>query len=679
MIYKVLKKELEEITKAYSDALVVPRFPPLTSRGERKDDNMVIVDYMDIMSMDRMSDSVKKMERKQELEQRIAKLQEDYWDGNCTPPDSVYDALVEELRAIDPNNPLVTSIEHGEIKGSKKIYHAVPMLSLLKVYNFEALLKWVFSVSRSDDEKFLVQPKYDGISCHFDHGVYSTRGDGHVGEDITSVCQLLCKHDMEEGKGWKDDFLGEIVIRNSDFNGVYRGIRRPNGDTFKTQRNAVAGIVNNDDPKYYADQNAVLTLVDYEKNSFVLTKADFELKWEIVKKYLMNLDYPMDGIVVKIADPKWREEQGYTDKTPKGAIAFKFENSSAVTKLKTIDWGMGKEYITATAVFEPIVLNGVTISRAVIPMKSQSLPCVMDGDFTVDAKLKVERAGDVIPHITEVESDPTCEPIRIYECPFCHSEIEVLDSGVRCKNDKCWRKRIHRLYAALVVLGIKNVGENTVMAICQNLTDVTNVDLCWWMENIPKLEMEIASLPDFGDASAKQVLAETEKIVDTDIEKFIAALGIPNVGRSIGYMIGKRFDGIGDFLDTASIDKLSSLDGIGEVMAHRIMNWLATNDRRSFVNKLSSMFRFKDSGQAKTEGGVCKTVCFTGAMRMKRSEMERVASESGYKPVDGVTKTLDLLVVADDADMSGKGKFSKAEKYGVQIVTETNFLKMCGK
>lgn len=611
-----------------------------------------------------------------ELESKIIALRQAYWEGNCTTPDFEYDALVEKLRSVEPWNSLLTSPEHGTPSTKGKVSHKTPMLSLQKVYNKEDLMKWIDSVSRSDDEEFLVQPKYDGISCHYDHGTWSTRGDGKVGEDVSEVCRRLAVTDKDAPC---NDFYGEIVIRNSHFDSTYRNVRRENGEMFKTQRNAVAGILNTDDVDFYAKQGATLELVNYDMYSFSMKTSEADTKWEIISGIINALDYPMDGIVVKIADKEWYEKQGVTSHHPKGAMAFKFENASARTFLKDVEWGMGKEYITATAIFQPVVLNGVTVSRAVIPMKSKSLPCVMNGDFNYDAVIVVERAGDVIPHITEVSKNPVGEPFRIDKCPFCGSEIELLESGVRCTNPDCRRKKVHRLYDALVVLGMKNVGENTVTALCNKLgTDDCDINLLHWMRNFttPQAVNAISKLNGFGDSSANEIVDETNRISNTTMAKFIAALGIPNVGLSIGKAIEQKYgNSVVNFINIVTGDDLRSMDGIGDVMACRIIEWLSHGGNSAYVLNLASHFTFNEP-ERKTQQSTGKTVCFTGAMRMKRYEMQHVSIQHGYSPIDSVTKGLDLLVVADDVDMTSS-KCVKAKKYGTEIIRESDFLKMC--
>ena len=618
-----------------------------------------------------------------ELESKIISLRKAYWEGNCTTPDSEYDALVEKLRSVEPENSLLTSPEHGATSSKSKVSHKVPMLSLQKVYNKEDLMKWIESVSRSDDEEFLVQPKYDGISCHYDHGTWSTRGDGNVGEDISNVCQRMCTPERKDDSNTVslfDEFYGEIVIKKSDFDTIYKNVKRDNGETFKNTRNAVAGILNADDYSFYANQGAKLTLVEYDKYSFSMKKSEADTKWDIIKAVINGLDYPMDGIVVKIADRNWYNAQGFTSHHPKGAMAFKFENASAKTFLKGIDWGMGKEYITATAVFQPVNLGGVTVSRAYIPMKSKTLPCVMNGDYNYDAVIIVERAGDVIPHITDIMKSPFGDEFMIDKCPFCGSEIEILESGVRCKNPNCLQKKIHRLYESLVQLGIKNIGETTVSDIVRQLGgDKAGNLLYWWIDVIPRSRYFISNIEGYGDKSAQLIVDETQRICDTTIPKFIAAMGIPNVGLKIGREIERRFDSISKFIDSCTKGDLLAMDGVGEVMADRIMEWLGNDANVTDMFAIAQKMSFKNVNQTAedTAGNASQqSVCFTGAMRMKRSEMQYIARQHGYIPMDSVTRGLDILVVADDVDLTSS-KCVKAQKYGTKIIREAEFLKKC--
>lgn len=608
-----------------------------------------------------------------ELIEKITKYRDAYWNGEPIATDSEYDILIEKLRKLDKNHPLLNSIEHGNVKSSSgKIEHVTPMLSLNKVYNKEDLIKWIKSVSRTENETFFVQPKYDGISCHFNYGVYSTRGNGYVGEDITNVCIAMCNH---EPSTCNHHYYGELVIKKSDFKNIYSKIFRPDGKTFKNSRNAVAGILSTDDYMYYANQGAIITLIDYDKYSFEMKCNEANEKWDIIRGVINSLDYPMDGIVVKLADKEYGESLGCTAHHPKNAMAFKFENASAETYLKGIEWGMGKENITATAIFEPINLNGVEVTRAYVPMQSQTLPCINNGDFREFSKITVERAGDVIPHITEIKTNHLGILFKIDKCPFCGSDIEITKSAIKCINKNCRRKQVHILYEALVMLGVKNIGETTVDIICKELieTNGLEINLDNWMNFILKsnpLKL-ISNLEGFGEKSASSIIEETKMICNNDLPKFIASLGIPNVGIKIGTTLTNKFENIENIIN-ANLYEYTNIEGVGKVMSERIYHYFQNNG--DYVLKTSKHFNFEEIKNT----DILKTVCFTGSMRMPRSEMTKLAENAGFKVIDSVTKSLDVLVVADGVDLTSS-KCIKAQKYGTQIMRENDFIKFFKK
>ena len=600
------------------------------------------------------------------LEKKIRNLREAYWKGNPLVSDEDYDKMVQELKDINPFNPLLDDIETGTIPADNQIHHKKPMLSLDKIYTEEALFEWVNSIKRSPDEKFLVQPKYDGISCHLEAGVWSTRGDGHVGQNITKVCNALCRVEASEDSM---DIYGEIVIKKSDFiNHFAKNVKTVSGTPFKNSRNAVVGIITALDTDFYVKQKATLTLVDYNLYSFEVTARDFKVKWGIIKQIITNLDYPMDGIVIKLADKKYSESLGCTAHHPRGQIALKFYNQSAWTELLGVDWGMGKESITATAIFKPIELGGVTINRAVIPMISKTLPCIMKGDFSSGTKLRVERAGDVIPHIVQVETNQNEQPIKITTCPFCGNEVETVDNRVMCTNNDCFEKQVQRLYLSLVTLGIKNVGIETVRSVSKMVRKYAKVSLYGWMWcfNTPQMDFanKLGSVAGFGKTYIANLCNEVEKIKKTTYVKFFAALNIPNAGTAIAENIFKsyRFDD----LFTVSPYQLMQIEGIGNKMANRIVDYFVNYE--DTIKETMKFFEFNTN--TPTTNGT--KVCFTGAMVFQRNKMFEYARKAGFEPIDSVTKDCGLLVMADVNSTSTKAV--KARKMGIEIMTDKDFL-----
>lgn len=607
------------------------------------------------------------------LETKIINLRYAYWKGTPLVSDADYDKTVEELKAINPSNHLLHEIECDNTPIENAIVHKKPMLSLDKVYSKSDLINWINKVSRSSAEEFLIQPKYDGISCHLDNGIWSTRGDGKIGQNITAVCETICNIEKDKNSDEKD-LYGEIVIKKSDFVNHYaKNVKSVSGNPFKNSRNAVVGIITADDISFYQKQNAKLALVDYNLYSFKVKANEIDFKWEIIKSLIENLDYPMDGIVVKIADEDYSNVLGCTAHHPRGQIAFKFSNPSAWTELEDIEYGMGKEQITATAVFKPIELGGVTISRAVIPMYSKTLPCVQKGHFSKGSKLLVERAGDVIPHIIQVEFNENASPFGLNLCPFCGSYLVQKDNKVFCPNDDCYEKRIQKIYYALTTLGIKDVGLKTIREVCNFIKGVNPINLATWMEYFVHDENKVKmldSINGFGEITVNHLFAETKRISNTTEAKFFASLNIPNVGMSIAEKIFEKYNNIPELFHV-SVDELASIPNVGNIMAQRIYDYLRQNAGN--IGLLHGYFSFNQS----TANGNRQTVCFTGAMRYPRSQMEKIAHDKGFVPTSSVTRNLGCLVIAD-AEWHNQisSKCQKARKYGIKILSESDFLSL---
>lgn len=613
-----------------------------------------------------------------QLVERIVELRDAYWAGEAKVSDAEYDKLIEELRTINPNNSVLHTIETGIIHG-KTVKHIVPMLSLKKVYSKEELYAWMKSVARTNCELFLIQPKYDGISCHCDHETYSTRGDGNVGQDITEILvglRATIEFEKDANIINKPDFYGEIVIKNSDFNTVYKSIRNNAGNTFKTQRNAVAGIFGVDDYNFYANQGAKVTLVDYDKYSFPCAFKDFDLKWDMISQIITSLDYPMDGIVVKLADKNYSKVLGNTEHHPRGNIAFKFENVSKWTIMRDVVWGMGKGQITATAVFDAIEINGVKITKAVIPMASDSLPNIVNGDFTPGTKLLVERAGDVIPHIIKVETNKNEKPFVLEKCPWCGGSIAVDKNTVYCENNNCEEKSVQSIYYSLVTLGCKNIGEaivRQIYKISKSIKPIYGIKSFIDFVTSQDGRNAIASTPGFGAVSSNNIYREMMLIKNNNPASVLASLNIPNLGKKIAGVLIDKYKTINNFFDNAKYAEIINLPGVGEIMAERICKYKNNAYYCIYAKEYASWFELNNpAGKVNTKKG---KVCFTGAMVYERKQMFDIARKAGFEPIDSVTKDCNILVMADVNSMSTKAQ--KARKMGITIMTDREFINKC--
>ena len=583
-----------------------------------------------------------------------------YWELNAPQiSDARYDEITRKLRELAPDHPLLRRVNAPRVAGDGKVRHAEPMLSLDKAYSLEELLEWARKFARSEHEKLLVEPKYDGISAGYDGRVLATRGDGEIGEDISGKLPLI----ELEAPGYVGPVdrpaRGEIVIRSDDFRTIYANIRKKDGGVYKNPRNAVAGIMTLKDISEMAAQGAKLTLVDYNLISVPVTLAELESRWEALKATFAELPYPMDGIVLKFADEEFRKSLGSTAHHPRGEIAYKFTNRSARSRLLGVEWSFGKNCLTPVALLDPVELSGITIKRASLH-NAQNL---VDMDLMIGDEVTVERAGDVIPFIADRTPGSDRRTPFIDECPACGTLLVRRGPELCCPNGECPGSHLQLLAAAIRNLGIERLGEPTVAKLMRergvrHLRDVFSLTV-----------EDIRSLEGFGSKSAANLIAEIAKAREVDDFQLLAALNIPNVGANIAKLLlaAHPFSE----LRQCSAEELAEIPGIGPERAAAVAS--AMRDRAGELDELLAAvtLRRNDGG-----GEEKPTVCFTGKMPEKRSFYEKLAAERGYRPVDAVGSTLSLLVAAD---VNGDGsKLRNARKFGVKVVSLEEFLADAG-
>ena len=605
------------------------------------------------------------------LEDQIRYHNDLYWNGKEVEiSDIEYDKLVEKLRKLDPENELVSEFAKPNLTNEKLIKHSKPMLSLGKIYGKEDLIKWVRKVSRSANEQFLIQPKYDGMSGLLENGTLSSRGDGVYGQDYTEKLKMIEFDSVNPVDIKTDTLLGEIIIRNSDFKSIYTKVKSKSGIPFKNQRNGIAGILGTDDIDFYYNQGAKITFVDYNSRSWHVTCKDFDKEWDsIVKSIQEHVDYPLDGIVIKLDDSEYAESLGYTTHHPRGQVAFKFTNQKATSKLIGIEWGMGKKQISAIGLIEPVEISGTTIKRVKLQLtkpKSTSVEtCLIDGSLQIGDNVVVERAGDIIPHILSSTPGKSRQLVKINSCPFCGGEVEIADSYIKCLNKDCKEAIIQDIYCSIVTLGFKNVGEAYIKTIVEdpNLNVRNIVDLM-------NLKPEDLKLQEYGTRKKEIFFEEIAKAKANATKiQFLASLNFDNIGNTISKLLVENFSWTDIINNKIDYNKLSKIEGVGPTIFKSVkMNFENSN---SLILKYNESFNFQDEVE-KSEVKDGLTICFTGKMEHKRSEMEKIAEERGFIPMDKVDKNLNILVCADPN--SGSSKLQKAAKYGTKIISEQDFM-----
>ena len=607
-----------------------------------------------------------------ELSDAIRRANDLYWNRNAPEiSDPEYDRLVEELKRLDPQNPLVTQIAPVEIKGPK-VTHSRPMLSLDKAYSLEEILKWVNKYARSPQEKLYVQPKFDGISGLLENGILSSRGDGVTGEDYTAKLPIIRFVTDKAVDVKTTELLGEIVIGNEAFQTVYRKVLGKSGQPLKNQRNGVAGIIGTDDVEFYRRQGAYLEFVDYDYIRFEVAAGEIARDWEKLKeKIVTTVPYPMDGIVLKLADAQYARSLGATDHHPRGAIAYKFSNRSKKTTLKGIEWSMGKRQLSAVGLLEPVELGGVTISRVKLPLTmpvvGETSKCLLDGSLGVGDLVTIERAGDVIPHLIDAEHTSASESVRLEHCPFCGGELAVGETAVECLNPDCSEKQVQTLYASIVSLGFLGIAE----AFVRKLHEYNHIETLGQLVNLQPGDLDKKI---YGDKMTDLFFRELEKAHKAPFPAFLAALNIPMVGGNVAGLLAANCDAEELLAGQIPAGKLQAIKGIGEVVAQKIVEKihnLLESGEMALLRRAYPTFAATTPPPPSGE-----TICFTGAMSRPRGELQKLAAEHGFQPVDSVTRNTRILVCADPS--SGSSKLKNAAKLGVRIISEQEFWELLG-
>ncbi|HCE42510.1 MAG TPA: hypothetical protein DET40_03060 [Lentisphaeria bacterium] len=581
-----------------------------------------------------------------------------YWEiGEPEISDEDYDALLRKLEAVNPAHPLLQKVLAPSVASTGKVHHAKPMLSLDKAYSLDEILAWAKKYVRSDKELFLIQPKYDGISANFANKVLSTRGDGVDGENITDKIPLI---ELEtKGHQGKLDrpVRGEIVIRDDDFKTLYSHIRRKDGKTYKNSRNAVAGIMGLKEIGDMLAQNAKLTLVDYNLVSYSVTFAEFAQRWPEILQEVEQLPYPMDGLVIKLADEAYADSLGNTAHHPRGQIAFKFSGVRKKTKLLDVMWSFGKNCLTPVAQLEPVEIGGITIKQATL----HNVKNLIDKDIHIGDIVTVERAGDVIPYIVSREEGGIRRSAIISECPCCKSTLVTDGPELRCTNPECTETKVQRILAAVRNIGIERLGEPNIRKMMNTLGVKTLKDVFGLkIEDILKLE-------GFKEKAAGNLLREIQSARRVEDFSLLASLNIPGIGKNTAKKILENYT-LAE-LRGLTTEQLSAIDGIGPERSGAIFCELRSQS--AYLDELLGSVELTT-----TKGGAKKsalTICFTGKMPEQRSYYENLAKQSGYEPADAVTKELSLLVAADLS--SASIKLDKARSHGIKTMALDDWLK----
>lgn len=597
--------------------------------------------------------------RKEYLEQEIQKHNYLFWHVNDPEiSDDAYDKLIEELRNIDPEHPLVTAIHTPFVNSNNKIQHQTPMLSLDKAYNSEELLKWCYKVARDYNETFIVQPKLDGWSVKYNQKYLITRGDGEFGDDISDKIPLITlktKHYEGPLKDYNKNVIGEVLLSKSKFKNL--------NTTYKTPRTALSGILTRDDLLFDFECLDLLTYdyittETYNNCLFEFQYREFDrIIWDNILEYVKHLDYATDGLVIKLKDFNYSYSLGNTSHHPRGQLCLKPKNPSALSTITGFNIFVGKDNaITPVIRINPVEILGHMITKASVHNYSE----LRRLDIHIGDQVLIERCGEIIPQIKKCFPGEKREEIIINKCPVCESSVKVEGKFLYCTNQNCLGSLAKRLTDSCKRIGLQSIGP----AITQRLIDI-GLEEFWEIFEMTKEDM--SQISGFQQKSINNMFNEISRIKTSSVEdwKILASLNIPYIGKSLSKKLLQKHT-IYNLMEM-NIEQLEKIDDIGPERASLLYYGLIENsDLEYFLNNFNII-----STKSNNTNNQFK-VCFTGKMPQKRSYYEQIAEQNNMLPTSTVTKDLDLLVAADLND--NRGKLQKARTLNLKIIDLNDFL-----
>jgi DNA ligase (NAD+) len=628
--------------------------------------------------------------------------------------DAEFDKLMQQLKQIESDHPdLVTPDSPTQRVGGKpregfvKVPHSSPMLSLDNTYNEEELRDWerrVHELSGRSDVDYVCELKLDGMSLAlvYEDGKLArgvTRGDGSVGEDVTLNIRtvrsipLVIPSEKLKKAGIPADFevRGELLMPTASFKKINDERERDGLPTFANPRNFTAGTVRQLDSNITAQRrldyfpymllrNGRTYFDRHWKTLSALDAAGFKVNqnrklvssmdevWAFIQQWEAKRDslpYEIDGIVIKVDRTSLQDELGFTGKAPRWAIAYKYAARAGITKLENVRWQVGRTgKLTPVAELVPVSIGGTTVRNATLHNVDEIQRLgVKIGDW-----VRVERGGDVIPKVVEVDKDHPRgkDDIDVPDkCPVCGTRVMRTEGEVdyRCVNANCPAKLLGTIlhFASRGVMNIDGMGDALV-------TQLTERSLVKNVADIYKLTKEnLLSLERMGEKSAQNILDEIEGSKKLPLERVIYGLGIRFVGERTAQFLAEHFGSM-EALQQARVEELQNVDEVGPRIAESIAEFFSIPANRKLVERLREA-KLTLTGEKKQRGTKLtgKTFVLTGTLpRFTRDEAKKMIEDAGGKVTGSVSKKTDYVVAGSDAG----SKLDKARELGVAVIDE---------
>ena len=592
-------------------------------------------------------------------------------------------------------------------KSFEKFSHKVPMLSLSNAFYKDDLInfeKKIFNyLNKRIKIEYSVEPKIDGVSASLTYKnkrliFGASRGDGNTGELITENLKTIKDIPIKiKNSDFPDDIeiRGEVFIKKKDFLKI--------NDLFANARNAASGSLRQKDPNEtkkiplnfiaytfgYIKNNSHKNQSDFllnlkrwgfkvNKNNKILSDIDELLKYhEKFERKRFNLEYDVDGLVYKVNDLKLQNRLGFTSNAPRWAIAHKFSADNAETRILNIDIQVGRTgALTPVAKVSPVNIGGVVVSNATLHNEEE----IIRKDIRIGDIVKIERAGDVIPHVIKVDKDKRNKDSKKFifptNCPSCGSETvkeynettKKYDAVRRCTNESygCEKIAIEKIkhFISKEALNIEGFGKKVVekfweLSLIRKPQDVFALNYNY-----------ISNLDGWGELSINNLKNSIENSKIISLQRFIYSLGIRHIGIENAKIISDNIKSISNFIkiiDTNNFEKFLNIDGIGVTQIKSLKNFFSNKLNVATVNELNTILKIESSNFNKNGILKNKTFMFTGKLNgISRAEAKSLIEKNSGSTISSVNKSLDFLVIGDKPT---KKKVDQAKNFGIKIIS----------
>lgn len=625
--------------------------------------------------------------RIRELEAEITKHKALYYQGQAIISDEAYDRLEDELRALDPENPVLALVGSPVDSTSLKVTHQKKMLSLEKTYDPEEIIKFL------ESGNLVSVYKIDGSSCSllYEDGhltIAKTRGDGSQGENITMKAAYINDIPKKLNVRQTLEVRGEIFCKANAFHKIAEEMVALKLERPVSQRNIVAGLLGRKENITLArhlsfqafdliglnvgseeEKLKKLKLMGFEVPAWIKHTNRESIHKRIVetKEFMVDGDYLIDGLVFVLDETRLHEELGETSHHPRYKKAFKFQGETKIAKINSITWQVSRNgVLTPVAEIEPTELSGATINRVTL----HNMGVVADFELKPNDEIEIVRSGEVIPKFLSVSKRTKGEAHIPKECPGCGGTLSVDDIWLLCANPDCADKKLEEILHWINQCNIEDLSE-------KRLREMIKKKLVSVIPDLYRLkEEDLLGLEKVKDKLAKKLIENIAKTKKLDLVIFLSAIGIEGISTTKAEKIVSHGYNTIEKILAITKENLISIDGFAEKSAADIT--ASIKSKKKLIHDLLSA-GITITEPESVEGGVLDGAkfCITGTLSMPRSEFEKKIKKNGGVVVGSVSKNTDYLLTNDTDPASSK--YKKALEVGTKVINEDAFRQLIGE